>query len=130
MKSTIIGNGNVTIDGKTFSGRNIQINNSKVIIDGVVQDGELVGDVNITVEGDVESIENSCGNVIARNVGDIKTASGRVKCEVVGRSVVTVSGDVNCGNVEGSVKTASGDVECKDIKGSVNTVSGDICRGF
>ncbi len=103
-------NGKITIDGKSFVGSNIQINGNKVIVDGVAQDGELVGDINITVNGDVESIENTSGTVSASNIGSVKT----------------VSGDVYCADVSGDVRTVSGDVRSGKIAGKVNTVSGDI----
>lgn len=102
--------GKIVIDGKEFVGSNIQISGNKVIIDSVTQDGELVGDINITINGDVKSIENTSGVVSASNVGSVKT----------------VSGDVYCADVSGDVKTVSGDVKATKIIGKVNTVSGDI----
>mgnify|MGYP006218724409 CR=1 FL=1 len=107
MKSS---NGNVVIDGRSFNGKNIVIGNGKVTIDGVEQEGELVGEVNITVNGDVDFIENSSGKVEAVNVGSVKTQSG----------------DVVCGDVNGNVTTMSGKVSCCKIAGSVSTMSGDI----
>ncbi len=103
-------NGSVIIDGKSFTGSNICINGNKVIIDGVTQDGELVGDINITVNGDVESLENTSGLVTAKNVGSVKT----------------VSGSVNCSDVSGDVRTVSGSVRANKITGKVSTVSGSV----
>lgn len=105
-------NGRVIIDGREFSGNNVSIINGKVTVDGIKQDSELVGDINIVVHGDVERLENSTGIVKANNVGNIKTQSG----------------DVECGTISGSVRTMSGDVTCGDIKGNVSTMSGDIRR--
>ena len=102
--------GKILIDGKEFSGKNIIIANGKVTIDGIIQDGELVGDVNITVHGDVEHLENASGKVIANKAGNIHTQSG----------------DVECGDITGSVQTMSGDIDCGAIGGSVSTMSGDI----
>ena len=98
------------VDGKSFTGNNVQICNGKVVVDGVTQDGTLTGDVNVTVHGDVESLENHCGKVTAQNVGEINTGSGDVKCGNVGGSIRTGSGDVECGGVGGSIRTGSGDV--------------------
>lgn len=103
-------NGKIVIDGKTFAGSNIQINGNKVIVDGVTQDGELVGDINITVNGDVESIENTNGMVSANNVGSVRTTNG----------------DVTCVDVSGDVSTTNGDVRASKIIGRVSTVNGDI----
>lgn len=100
----------VTIDGKTFTGNCVSVVNGKVTIDGKTQEGELVGDINIVVNGDVESIDNSSGTVTAHSVGDISTGSGDVECDAVSGSIRTGSGDVSCGKVGGRIKTGSGDV--------------------
>jgi hypothetical protein len=89
------GSGRVVIDGKEFKGSNISISGNRVVVDGVTQDGELVGDINITVHGDVELLESGSGNVKAENVGSINTGSGDVECYTVGGSIRTGSGDVS-----------------------------------
>lgn len=112
-----INNGNVTIDGVSYSGNNIVIKgNGDVLVDGVFQ--ETIESKNITVY------------VNSRSCGDITTSSGNIKIEsdcVVG-DIKTVSGDVTChSNVDGSVNTVSGDVTTfGNICGNVKTVSGDI----
>ncbi len=103
--------GRIVIDGREFSGKNISIVNGKVTVDGVVQDDQLVGDVNIDVHGDVVKLDAGSGSV---------TVSG--SCG----QVSTMSGDVECGNVSGNVKTMSGDVTCGAVGGGVSTMSGDI----
>ena len=103
-------NGNVVIDGKSFTGRNVVINGDQVIVDGEVQGGSLVGKITVTVHGDVEQLTTTYGDVNATTVSNIKT----------------VSGDVTCGTVSGNVQTVSGDVDCPKILGDVNTISGDI----
>lgn len=105
------GKGSVTIDGRSFSGRSISIDGDVVIVDGVVQQGSLVGPVSITIAGDVERLETTSGTV------DVSGSCGQVK---------TMSGDVRCGDVRGDVGTMSGDVTCGSIAGSVKTMSGDI----
>jgi len=108
------GGSSITIDGKSFNGKNVSIVNGKVIVDGVTQDGELTGDINVVVHGDIDRLENSCGTVTAKAVGSISTQSGDVICE----------------GVNGSVSTMSGDVRCTAISGSVSTMSGDVSRNF
>lgn len=103
-------NGRIVIDGREFRGNNVTINNGKVTVDGVVQDGELSGPITVTVHGDVQYLENHSGNVTAQNVGEINTGSG----------------DVKCGNVSGSIRTGSGDVECGTVGGNIRTGSGDV----
>lgn len=110
MNINMSGNGRIVVDGREFKGRNISIKNNKVVVDGVEQDGELVGDINVVVHGDVQDLENGSGNVKAQNVGNINTGSG----------------DVECGNVSGSIKTGSGDVDCDRVNGNIRTGSGDV----
>jgi hypothetical protein len=107
-------NGRVVIDGREFSGSNIRINGNQVIVDGVVQDGELVGPISVQVMGDVDRLDMGAGDVAVQGaVGQVNTGSG----------------DVECGPVTGSVRTGSGDVRCGNVGGSVQTGSGDIIRG-
>ena len=106
-------NGRVVIDGREFSGRSISICGNKVSVDGVTQDGELVGPISVSVIGDVDSLDNGSGSVLVHgNVGNINTGSG----------------DVQCGDVRGSIRTGSGDVRCVAVGGSVQTGSGDIIK--
>lgn len=105
------GNGRIVIDGREFRGKNLSIVGNKVIVDGVEQDGELVGDVKIDIHGDVDRIDAGIGSVtVSGNCGTIST----------------MSGNVECGNVSGMVKTMSGDVTCGDVSGGVSTMSGNI----
>ena len=87
-------NGKVIIDGKTFTGSNVQINGNKVIVDGVTQSGELVGNISITVHGDVESIKTTNGTVTAGNVGSVETVNGSVHADKITGSVKTVNGSI------------------------------------
>lgn len=110
MKLIMKGRGKVVIDGRDFVAGDISIEGGRVTIDGVEQADRLVGDVNIEVHGDVETLENASGRVVAQSVGTIKTLSAYVKCGDVSGSIKTMSGDVTCGKVGGSVSTMSGDI--------------------
>jgi len=110
MKINMRNSNRVTIDGKDFVGRNVTITNGTVTVDGKRQPGELIDEVNITVHGDVDSIENSAGTVTAQKTGTVKTQSGDVRCGDVSGSVSTMSGDVTCGSISGSTSTMSGDI--------------------
>lgn len=103
-------NGDVVIDGRSFTGRNITINGDKVIVDGVTQEGTLVGNITVTVNGDVDQLSTTSGKVYATTVTSVKTVSGDVRCQDVHGNVQTVSGDVDCTKILGSVKTTSGDI--------------------
>lgn len=102
--------GRVVVNGREFHGNNITIINGRVTVDGAIQNGDLSGPINVTVHGDVQSLENHSGNVTAQNVGEISTGSGNVRCGNVGGSIRTGSGDVECGTVNGNIRTGSGDV--------------------
>ncbi|WP_339898218.1 hypothetical protein [uncultured Gilvimarinus sp.] len=111
MKIFSNGSSDICIDGRKFSGRNVTIKGNKVIVDGVEQGGELIGDVTVTVNGNVERVETEAGNVnVTGQAGSIKTMSGDVKSGPVSGSVSTMSGDVTCPSIGGSVKTMSGDI--------------------
>lgn len=107
------GGGSVVIDGREFNGNNINIDgNGIVTVDGVQQEGQLVGDIKIEVSGDITRLETTSGDV---------TVTG--SCGMVS----TMSGDVETREIVGNVKTMSGDVKCTGpISGSVSTMSGDI----
>lgn len=105
-------NGTATINGKTYRGRNIQISNGRITIDGQDQGAETSVTIDVQINGHVEHLELEAGTVKAETAGTIKT----------------VSGDVMCGNVAGPVSTVSGDVEAGAVSGPVSTVSGDVCH--
>lgn len=108
---TMRGNGRINIDGREFVGHSVIIDGDTVIVDGVRQDGKLVGPITVTLNGDAERIETGGGNVtVTGSAGSVKTASGDVRCADVRGSVSTMSGDVTCGAISGSVSTMSGDV--------------------
>jgi predicted thioredoxin/glutaredoxin len=100
----------IIVNGKHYKGNSVIVEDNCVIIDGKVQSEDVSGNIQIIIEGNVDSIETSSGSVRAKNVGNIQT----------------VSGDVTCADVSGNVTTVSGDVDCKEITGNVSTISGDI----
>jgi len=105
------GNNTVNINGVSYSGKDIVINENGVMIDGVQQSQTLGCTIEVKVEGDCDSVQ---------------TASGDVECKVAGK-VQTASGDVHVsGHVNGNIQTASGDVNTDEVAGSVKTMSGDI----
>lgn len=79
----------ISINGKTYFGSSISIKRNKIVIDGKVIEDDDQKQINITINGDIQTLD--VGNV--------------------GGSVTTVSGDVDVeGNINGSVKTVSGDI--------------------
>lgn len=100
----------MNINGQCFFGRNIVINQSHIVIDGV-NVSENMPQIKVEIMGSCEAVSTMAANVyITESAGSVNTQSG----------------DVECGNVFGSVTTMSGDVECEVVSGSVSTMSGDI----
>lgn len=110
----------VVINGRVFTTgtRNISVvqNGDQIFINGELVGEDFIGSskqVNVTVEGDVDKVETSAGDIVVNgNAGTVKSTSGDVE----------VGGDVS-----GSVSSVSGDVDVNGhIGGSVSTVSGDV----
>jgi hypothetical protein len=119
----------ISINGKTFEGRNITVKNNKVIIDGVdVTPDSNSKHIDIIVDGNVDKLDiDMCDKLMIKgNVNTLAATSVDVQCGDVTGNVHTVSGDIECGNVGGSVTTTSGDVKCENVTGGVKTLSGDI----
>ena len=103
-----------TINSKSYSGNNIQINNGRIIIDGV----DITSDINekvinVSIEGNVDLI-SKCDNVTVKgNVNKVDTGAGDIDItgDVAG-DIKTGAGDITVrGNVSGNVKTSAGDIE-------------------
>lgn len=115
FRSILKAGSSINIDGRSFSGKSVTITGDQVYVDGVLQDGKLVGPISITITGDVQSLDCAVATV-----------------EVIGNAgkVTTMSGDVNVGvSVTGDVETMSGSVTCGDVGGDVETMSGSIRMG-
>lgn len=103
----------ITVNGKTYHGNSVKVNNNKVYIDGVLQDTEDAKEINIAVSGNIKNLTvDACDKVeVTGDIGTLKTMSGDVEIE---------------GNVTGSIKTMSGDVDCGTVGGDISTMSGDV----
>lgn len=133
LMSMVATNTKVTINNQTMSFNEMVIKKTTdggtvVMIDGVPAIADDV-EINIEVNGDVESIVLGSGSIRCMNVTNgIKTVSGDVYCENVHGNITTTSGDVKNNDVAGSVSTVSGDVQVKNVGGNVSTISGDISK--
>lgn len=128
----------IVVNGRVITntgGGVVEIYDGKVVVNGKpVEDLNGLPDkvVNITIDGDVESLHVDCCSTVSvdGNVKTVKSGSGDVTVSGnVSGNISTGSGDVNCCNVEeGDVTTGSGDVHCINVGGRVSTGSGDIYR--
>jgi len=94
----------VTINGKTYQGRNIQVINNRVIIDGkeVTEKGMAKnGILKVQVEGTLESLITDASVEAGLVKGDIQ-AGGSVSCDDVDGDV-QAGGSVTCGKVGGDI---------------------------
>ena len=102
----------MNINNNSYAGRNITIINGKVTIDGkdVTPDSKTI---TIDIVGDVDNISvDSCQTIkVQGDVNSLRTTSGDIECGNIGGSVTTVSGDIKAENISGSVKTVSGDIK-------------------
>lgn len=101
------GMSNITINGRTYTGNNITVNNGKVFIDGKsADDGEQGRILEVRIQGEPVSVHSDTAVTVNGNVnGNVDAGSS-----------------VNCGNVQGSVKAGSS-VNCGDIGGEAKAGS-------
>lgn len=118
----------IIINGKTYTGNSVSINNNKIVIDGKTLVNEESKTINILIEGNVDNLQvDACEKVLVNGfVNSLSTMSGNVDCGNVNQNVKTQSGNVKCENIGGDVSTQSGNIKGNNIKGSVKTMTGDI----
>lgn len=129
-----INSGNNNSFNTVRSGRNVQIINNKVYIDDNLVDTGDSKTINISVEGDLDTLVVDYADKVSitGNVkGSASTTSGDISIGGDSGSAGSTSGDIKVkGNVTGSISTTSGDVEVGgSVGGRINTISGDISHG-
>ncbi|MDK2600572.1 hypothetical protein QO179_24065 [Bacillus stercoris] len=95
--------GYIIVNGVKYEGKNVQINNNNIVIDGKVISSEASGHVQLEVKGNI-------GNLTV-------TGSATINGNVNG--YVDAGGSVTCGNVSGSVD-AGGSVKAKNVGGDID----------
>lgn len=115
--------GTVTVNGKTYRGKNVRIQNDVVYVDGKpVGEGASTaaegGILHIEVTGDVGSIESDQSVTVNGNVQGSVNAGGSVNCGSVGGDV-DAGGSVSSDSIGGDVD-AGGSVRAVQIQGSVD----------
>lgn len=104
----------ISINGKTYkNANNITITDGKVILDGVVQNVEDSPTINISIEGDVQTLSvDSCEVIhVAGDTYSLNTVNGKVIALGNVNDIETINGNVKCnGDILGNVKTVNGNV--------------------
>lgn len=110
-------NSQITINGKTYTGNNISINNNQVYIDGKLQD-EVDDDrkIELTILSNVDKIISEESIYIKGNVSGNVEAKVNVNCDDVDGNV-NAGVNVNCDDITGNA-TAGVTINCDDIGGS------------
>lgn len=101
----------------TLRGDRIEKRNGQWFVDGKAVDWDTIGGeykseqvVSIEIHGNVNSLRTQMGNIkVDGDVQNINTTSGDVECHSA-YNINTTSGDVTCGSVGGDVHTVSGDI--------------------
>lgn len=108
-------NGKITVNGRTYSGNNITINNNQVIIDGVVQGDLDDKKIEVTILCNVDRITSDESIHIKGNVNGNVESGTSVNCDKIIGSV-TAGTSVNCDDIHGDAKAGSS-INCENIKG-------------
>ena len=104
----------IQINGNSYNGNNIVVNNGRIIIDGkdVTPDQKVI---DIVVHGDINSLKvDSCQkcNVNGDVHGDVSSMSGDIEIQGSANNVKSMSGDIDIGgSIQGSASTMSGDIK-------------------
>lgn len=105
----------ITINGKSYKGKNVRISNNKVYIDGKLQDDKDIQEskqIFIEVHGDLSILDvDVCENIsVSGETGLVKTVNGDIICKDIAGDVTTVNGDVRANIINGNCKTVNGDI--------------------
>lgn len=108
-------NSKIMINGKSYSGNNITINDGVVIVDGEVQEGTHKQPMILVIECNVDKIVSSESIHITGDVHGNIEAEVNVDCDDVYGNVKAKM-NANCDNVTGNVD-AGMTINCDDIYG-------------
>ena len=118
----------ITINGETYIGNSVTINNGKVTINGndVTPDSKTI---TISINGNINDLKvDRCVSIdVEGDDGNLKATSGNVN--VTGNvtdSIQSTSGNIKCNDVGGSIKTTSGKIECNTVYGNPTSVHGKV----
>ena len=105
----------IIVNGKNYEGNNLYMNGDKVYVEGKLVSGDDEKEVNIIIDGNIDTIKlTSVNNFnMVGNCNNLSSTGGNLNIK---------------GSIEGNVTSVSGNIKCKSINGNVSTVSGDISK--
>lgn len=120
----------ITVNGHSIVGRNVNIVNGKVIVDGKEIDFPQAKEINVTIEGDLGTLLIDSGNVtIQGSVGEVDMNMGPVNIAGDAKGSISVDqGNVTCNDVYGDVSTEMGSIKASTIHGNATTQMGNITK--
>jgi len=92
--------GSININGSNFSGSSLQINGDKIIVDGKeVGSGSPSKNINISIEGDVNNVENRNGSITVKgNAQSVINRNGNISVNTLHGNAETRNGNINIQN--------------------------------
>lgn len=114
-------NSKVVINGKTYTGNSIIVNNNEIIIDGVRQNGIDDRRIKVKILCNVDKIISDESIYINGNVEGNVEAGTSVNCDDI-KGNVEAGTSINCNDIYGDA-SAGTSINCDVIKGNatVNT---------
>jgi hypothetical protein len=124
------GASSIIINGVSYSGESVTINNDKIIIDGKPVDMPDGKKIEVTVQGDLRSLQLTNGIVNAQGlIGDIGMQNGTVNAAADIKGGISLgNGKVICNDVYADVNVDMGSIKASTIHGSASTKMGNISR--
>lgn len=119
----------VNINGQELSGNNIIVSgDGTVTVDGVTVESPSNIQIDITVKGEVETLEVSNCNMLTVQgaAGSVTVDQGSVECKKVHGDVKVDQGKVKCGDVTGNVNVDQGKADVLTVFGNTNVNMGSI----
>lgn len=89
----------VIINGVSYEGNNIVVNNGRVFVDGA----------NVAVDV-LQSVSKVVNLNISGNVGTVEVTNGSVTCNNISSTVQVTNGNIQCNRINGNVNLTNGKI--------------------
>jgi hypothetical protein len=113
---SIFSRNKITINGKSYDnvgGKNIQVRNDSVYVDGQLIESGLSGIVKIEFTGDIANLDCTTAHINGNVTGNVDGTT--INCGNVGGDVDGTT--IRCGNIGGNVDGVT--INCNTVKGNI-----------
>lgn len=109
------GKNKITINGKTYnvSGKNIQVKNDSIYVDGDLVESGLSGVVKVEFTGDLTNLDCTTAHINGNVLGNVDGTT--INCGDVGGKVDGTT--INCHDISGNVDGVT--IKCNSVKGNL-----------